>query len=129
MMNEVGKKTVAEVANRLALMAAELKCGKFMSIADVASVIDKRVRHLRDALDYAATAAQPAEEREIISRAEAVRILMQLQAIEARCGHANINAALEMAISCIVKKHRNVCRNKAKRRAARMAAGAAKEGK
>lgn len=58
---------------------------------------------------------------ECMSRAEATRILMQLQAVEARDGLANINAALEMAISCIVKKHRNVCRNKAKRRAARMA--------
>ena len=58
-------------------------------------------------------------ENECMSRAEAVQILMQLQAVEARCGHDNINAALEMAISCIVKKHRNVCRNKAKRRAAK----------
>lgn len=60
MMNEVEKKTVAEVANRLALMAEELRSGKFMSVTDVANVIDCRVRHLRNALDYAATAAQPA---------------------------------------------------------------------
>jgi hypothetical protein len=62
--------------------------------------------------------------RENMSRAEAVRILMQLQAVEARCGHANVNAALEMAICNIVKRHRDVCRNKAKRRAARMAEAA-----
>lgn len=58
-------------------------------------------------------------ENECMSRAEAVRILMRLQGLMARCGLVNINAALEMAISCIVKKHRNVCRDKAKRRAAK----------
>lgn len=68
----------------------------------------------------------PAEEHKIMSmsRAEAVRILMQLQAAEARCGHTNVNAALEMAIGDIVKRHRNVCRNKARCRAARMAEAA-----
>lgn len=58
-----------------------------------------------------------AKERRIMSRAEAVRILMQLQSIEARDGHPDINAALEMAIGHLVKRHRDVCRNKAKRRA------------
>ena len=67
-------------------------------------------------------------ETEHVSRAEAVRILMQLQKIEARAGHPNINAALEKAIAYIIKRHRDDCRNKAKRRAAAMAA-AAKEGK
>ena len=67
------------------------------------------------------------EEREHMSRAEAVLILMRLQGIEARYGHANINAALEMAIAAVLKRHRDTCRNKAKRRAARMAEAAKKE--
>ena len=59
-----------------------------------------------------------------MSRAEAVRILMQLQEVEARAGHPNINEALEMAIRNIVKRHRDACRYKAKRRAALMAEAA-----
>ena len=59
-----------------------------------------------------------------MSRAEAVRILMQLQVIEARAGHANINEALELAIRNIIRRHRQECRNKAKRHAERMAEAA-----
>ena len=58
------------------------------------------------------------EERETMSRAEAVRTLMELQALEARAGRRNNTEALEMAINYIVKRHRDTCRNKAKRRAA-----------
>ena len=78
----------------------------------------KRPRSSRKAPSESNTA----EEREHMSRAEAVQILMQLQAIEARCGHGIVNDALEMAISYIVKRHRDICRNKAKRRAAKTAA-------
>ena len=67
------------------------------------------------------------EEREHMSRAEAVRILMQLQVIEARAGNPNINDALEMAVANLIRRHRQFCRNKAKCRAARMANSAAKE--
>ena len=35
--------------------------------------------------------------------------------------------ALEMAIAAVLKRHRDTCRNKAKRRAARMAEAANKE--
>ena len=66
-------------------------------------------------------------EEDHMSRAEAVRILMHLQTIEARDGHPNINAALEMAVSNIVKRHRDSCRNKAKRRAERLAAAEAQK--
>lgn len=69
----------------------------------------------------------PEMEREHMSRAEVVRILMQLQGIEARDGHPNINAALEMGIAAVLKRHRDTCRNKAKRRAERMAEAATKE--
>ena len=58
-------------------------------------------------------------ENKRMSRAEAVQILMQLQALAARDGNVNINAALEMAISNSIKRHRETCRNKAKRRAAK----------
>ena len=58
-------------------------------------------------------------ENKRMSRAEAVRILMLLQAIEACDGHANINKALEMAVANLIRRHRQVCRNKAKRRAAK----------
>ena len=68
------------------------------------------------------------EDGEKMSRPEAVRILMQLQKVEARAGNVNITRAYEMAIAHIVKRHRDDCRNKAKRRAAARAA-AAKEGK
>ena len=60
-------------------------------------------------------------EEDHMSRAEAVRILMQLQKVEARAGHPNINEALEMAVANLIRRHRQVCRNKALRRAERMA--------
>jgi hypothetical protein len=59
------------------------------------------------------------EAEEKMSRPEAVRILMQLQKLEAYDGNVNIIHAYEMAIACIVKRHRDSCRNKAKRRAAK----------
>lgn len=63
-------------------------------------------------------------EEDHMSRAEAVRILMQLQEVEARAGHPNINEALEMAVASLIRRHRQVCRNKALRRAALMAEAA-----
>ena len=69
------------------------------------------------------------EDEEKMSRPEAVRILMQLQGLEARDGNVNIMRAYEMAIACLVKRHRDACRNKAKRRATAWAAAAAKEEK
>lgn len=81
---------------------------------------EDNIKETIDDLDALTSHFEPlAKERRIMSRAEAVRTLMQLQAVEARCGHGNINAALEMAIGHLVKRHRDVCRNKAKRRAAR----------
>ena len=62
-----------------------------------------------------------AEEK--MTRPKAVRILMQLQKLEAREGYVNIVRAYEMAIDYIVKRHRDDCRNRAKRRVLR------KEGK
>ena len=66
-----------------------------------------------------------AEEK--MSRPEAVRILMQLQKVDARLGNVNIVRAYEMAVACIVKRHRDNCRNKAKRRAAAMSAAEKEE--
>ena len=66
-----------------------------------------------------------AEEK--MTRPEAVRILLLLQKLEAREGFVNIVRAYEMAIDCIVKRHRDDCRNKAKRRAAAMTAAAKEE--
>ena len=65
------------------------------------------------------TFAEEEDVPECMSRAEGTRILMTLQAIVARAGYAHINAALEMGIRNIVKRHRDICRNKAKRRAAK----------
>ena len=53
-----------------------------------------------------------------MSRADAVRVLMQLQRREARAGHVAESDALEQAIANIVRRHRQACRNKAKRNAA-----------
>jgi len=66
-----------------------------------------------------------AEEK--MSRPEAVRILMQLQKIDARAGNVNIVRAYEMAIDNIAKRHRDACRHKAKRRASAMSAAAKEE--
>lgn len=66
-----------------------------------------------------------AEEK--MTRPKAVSILMQLQKLEAREGYVNIVRAYEMAIDYIVKRHRDDCRNRAKRRASAMAAAAKEE--
>lgn len=58
------------------------------------------------------------DERDIMSRADAVRVLMQLQRREARAGHVAECDALEQAVANIVRRHRQTCRNKAKRNAA-----------
>ena len=60
----------------------------------------------------------PEMERECLSRAEAVRILMDCQRGAAKEGYPEIVEALSMAIANIVRRHRQCCRNKAKRRAA-----------
>ena len=129
-MNETEKKVVDDVASRLLSVAGAQNRDGFISKEDMRTVLATLAGQLGALLtangtdETKGTNEAPAEEREHMSRAEAVRILMQLQAIEARCGHANINAALEMAISYIVKRHRDTCRNKAKRRAERMAEAA-----
>lgn len=64
---------------------------------------------------------------EHMSRARAVRVLMEIQAAAARDGQPVATAALEMAVSNIVKRHRDSCRNKAKRRAERLAAAEAQK--
>lgn len=66
-----------------------------------------------------------AEEK--MTRPEAVRILMQLQKVEARAGNANIVRAYEMAIAYIVKRHSDGCRNRANLRARKAAKLAAKK--
>ena len=67
------------------------------------------------------------EAEEKMTRPETVRILMQLQKLEARAGNVNIVRAYEMAIDYIVKRHRDDCRNRAKRRASAMTAAAKEE--
>ena len=89
--------------------------------------IARRLEQLvKDGFHVAPEAARKfAEEK--MTRPEAVRILMQLQKVDASAGNVNITRAYEMAIAHIVKRHRNDCRNKAKRRAAAMSAAAKEE--
>ena len=53
--------------------------------------------------------------KESISRAEAVKVLMQLQRAAAKRGEVELVEAVSMGIYNIVRRHRQSCRNKAKR--------------
>lgn len=63
--------------------------------------------------------------KESISRAEAVKVLMQLQRAAAKQGKVELVEAVSMGIYNIVRRHRQSCRNKAKRAAASEKAAAA----
>lgn len=103
-MNETEKKVVDDVASVLLSVAGALNRDGFISREDMRTLLATQAEQLGALLtangtdETAGTNETPAEDREHMSRAEATRILMQLQRTEARCGHGNVNAALEMGL-------------------------------
>lgn len=65
---------------------------------------------------------EPGMQKREMSRPEATRILMELQRVEALSGHVRNTQALEMGVAQLVRRHRQQCRNTAKRRLVRQQA-------